>query len=142
MGEGLRQRALEDMGIWRQRAPAGDPLHAEARHWAAPRSLLISEPTSAGGLGMTPEAWLLNAGVAAVGHMCRTSTLPDGALRHEWRRGYEVARGAPTGGYRHTGRRQLHGTGAAAAKAGSGGSDTGTAGVCAGAAAEAYPPWR
>ena len=43
---------------------------------------------------MAPEAWLLNAGVVAVGHMCRTSTMPDGSLRHEWRREYEAARRA------------------------------------------------
>jgi len=83
-----------EWGRWRQRAPEGDPLHAGAKHWATPRSALISEPTSAGGLGMAPEAWLLNAGVVAVGHMCRTSTMPDGSLRHEWRREYEAARRA------------------------------------------------
>lgn len=81
-------------GRWRQRAPAGDPLHASAPSWRPPQSTLVSEPVARGGLGLEPEAWLLNAGVSAVGHMCRTVVRANGVGTHEWRRDYAAARRA------------------------------------------------
>ena len=54
--------------------------------------MLISEPTATGGLALLPEPLLLHAGVVAVGHMCRTVTLPDGSRQHDFRESYAAAR--------------------------------------------------
>ena len=76
-------------GRWSSKAPYGDPLATDAPHFAAPGSLLISEPTQCGGLGLCPEPWLLEAGVVAVGHMCKSSAAGGGAV---WIESYEQAR--------------------------------------------------
>ena len=81
-------------GRWRHAAPLGDPLHCAAPHWRRPGSTLIAEPVAKGGLGMTPEPWLLSAGVVAVGHMCRTSVDSAGRTTHAWLTDYDAARRA------------------------------------------------
>ena len=79
---GSTKRAL--WGRWAAEAPAGDALHAGARHFDRPQSVLITEPTTRGGLGLEPEPMLLRARVAAVGHMCCWEVAADGAREAVW----------------------------------------------------------
>ena len=91
-GEGDRSAWMRDFsseqkakwGRWRAKAPAGEPLHPGAAHWAPPVSTLISEPISGGGLGLEAEPWLLGAGVVAIGQMCGSSILTDGSVDNRW----------------------------------------------------------
>jgi len=69
---GATIQALEDANVC--------PVTAELAY-----STLISEPTTAGGVGLSAEPRLLQAGVARVGHMCRTVKSAEGHLTHTWR---------------------------------------------------------
>ena len=79
-------------GRWRGEISRKDPLHADREHWRMPGSPLVSEPTAAGGLGLAVEPRLLEAGVVAVGHMCKASDTGGGEEIYEFRRNYEGAR--------------------------------------------------
>ena len=82
-------------GRWRESAPEGEPLHRSAAHWRPPDSMMIAEPTSADGLGMEPESWLLGAGVVAVGHMCGSRADRHGGVVHRWLTFTEARRSNP-----------------------------------------------
>ena len=53
---------------------------------------MISEPETAGGLGLEPEPWLMQAGVVALGHMCQSRVGSDGRVTHGWCSSYAEAR--------------------------------------------------
>ena len=71
--------------------PACDPLHAGAQHFAPPASPLLFEPVERGGLGLTPDLSLMEAGVVACGHMCAAAFVGSGA-EGRWIVDYEEAR--------------------------------------------------
>lgn len=81
-----------EFGRWKGAFEQGDPMHSAAPHFAAAASPMISEPLTAGGLGLEPEPWLLQAGVVAVGHMCRSRIGSDGRIVHSWCGNYAEAR--------------------------------------------------
>ena len=71
--------------------PIGDPLHAGAQHFVPPASPLLFEPAERGGLGLTPDLSLMEAGVVACGHMCAAAFKGSGA-EGRWIIDYEEAR--------------------------------------------------
>ena len=64
---------------WLHEQQETDPLHAAAVHFSAPESQLLFQPTTEGGLGLEPMETLLEAGVVAVGHMCKWPMRNSGA---------------------------------------------------------------
>ena len=49
----------------------GDPLRADAVHFAPPESALVFEPRANGGLGAPAASCVLRIGAVAVGHFCK-----------------------------------------------------------------------
>jgi hypothetical protein len=50
---------------------ATGPLADDAQHFTRPKSSMVFEPASNGGLAVPPEAALIHAGFVAVGHFCK-----------------------------------------------------------------------
>ena len=56
----------------------GDALYHGAKHFEAPRSPLLFEPSERGGLGLAPECILLEAGVKSIGMLCAPALRASG----------------------------------------------------------------
>ena len=66
--EGAEDKPWEE--VWRWMHGSAGPLDASSEHFGPPRSQMVFEPTSSGGLGAPVAGGLIGAGLVAVGHFC------------------------------------------------------------------------